>query len=149
MDTWAARCISIGERVGRKDAILECGPATLTVWVVLADRLDAVLYRLLCYCQTGDGEEERCAQSFIRLDATVTARFGHGNYKRERAIFISFCYLLEILDKIRKGQPKTTRNRQDEQFPYRHKPNHWRLFDDTRPTQPLNFLRAKTVWYIM
>jgi len=61
--------------VGRNDAILKSGQATLTVCVVLADRLDVVIYaptEKFVSVNLVMTRKMWCAWSFVYLDPTVT-----------------------------------------------------------------------------
>ena len=89
IDTWAARCMSSGGRVGIKDAILESGQATRRVCVVLVRGTDRVgtatfVWRVSVDSGGGKGEEMSCG------DATAT------ELNSGTLVINSFCSLFKL-----------------------------------------------------
>ena len=84
--------------MGRKVAILECGQAALTVCevcVVLADRLDAVIYAFSVNLVTARKKGLSAPRFTLMPPDQTLARIRQANNK---SLFISFCSLLKILD---------------------------------------------------
>lgn len=106
---------------------------------------------MLRFCKTGDGEEERYAWSFVHLDATVTG-LSHDSDSLIINERVLIHFILFFTQNSRQDTKETTKNDKKHRQDVRNsrtdtKRGHSMAL--TRPNQPLDSLRARTVWYIM